>query len=59
MESAIMKKKRDLTDREQQLKIDKAREIARQHRISSDMMVTKGQRPKVSLPRFSWDKEKE
>lgn len=54
-----MKKKRDLTDREQQLKIDKAREIARQHRISSDMMVTKGQRPKVSLPRFSWDKEKE
>ena len=54
-----MKKKRDVTDRELKTKEEKARELARQHKISVGMMATKGQRPKVSLPRFSWDKEKE
>lgn len=52
-----MKKKREVTNREFKDEASKARELARRHRISTEMMATKGQRPKVTLPTFSWDKK--
>ena len=52
-----MKKKRDATDRELQIKLEKVKEVARNHKSAVAMMATKGQPPKVTLPKFSWDKD--
>lgn len=54
-----MKKKRDATDREVKTKLEKVKEAARNHRSAVAMMATKGQPPKVTLPKFSWDKDGE
>jgi hypothetical protein len=56
---ATMKKKREVTDREVKTKLEKVKEVARNHRSAVAMMATKGQPPKVTLPKFSWDKDGE
>ena len=58
-----MKKKRSVTNREEldraneSTKLKMAREYARLQNIRSSQSG-ESTRPKVSLPRFSWDKEK-